>query len=48
MGKADSPTPPNITTNIQPKNERIAIIYTTNEVYKVRVASVTVGYGTLP
>jgi hypothetical protein len=32
IGRANKPTPPNRTTNIQPKKERMAIIYTANDV----------------
>jgi hypothetical protein len=43
IGKANKPTPPKITTKIQPKNDIIAIIYTASETYNVTDVLVTVG-----
>jgi hypothetical protein len=43
IGKANKPTPPKITTKIQPKNDIIAIIYTAREIYNVIDVLVTVG-----
>jgi hypothetical protein len=40
IGKEKMPTPPNIISNIQPKNESIAIMYTASEVYKFKTLSV--------
>ena len=39
MGRANMPTPPNSTTNIQPKNDKIAIMYTANELSNSNIES---------
>lgn len=39
IGRANKPTPPNKTTNIQPKKDMMAIIYTANDVSRVKVVS---------
>lgn len=39
IGRANNPTPPNKTTNIHPKKDMMAIIYTASEVSSVKVIS---------
>lgn len=46
MGKANSPTPPNITSNIQPKNDSIAMMYTANDAYSSIYLLLEAGKGT--
>lgn len=45
IGRANNPTPPNITKNIQPKNDMIAIIYTASDVSRVIVLDEVAGLG---
>lgn len=47
IGRANIPTPPNITKSTQPKNDIIAIMYTANEVSNVKVLAEVMGLGTV-